>query len=131
MTPDEEATLDDFHKWCADPFDDRSDMTIPDGYEKSAGHPRAPWDLSDMGIDAPPFEPVPCRKCGEASEPRWRAEFKREDDAPSGRGFPHGWDTGISLFIYECPEHGYFANEAQERGYGNSGNRRNGRVAVI
>lgn len=134
MTSEEEAIMEDFRKW--DPTPPTIDQAmlrtwsakVPDGYERVPGPWFIAWDLSDIGIDGPPLTAVPCKTCGEDSQPHARCEFEYEGAASVAN--KRGWHVGISLFVYICPEHGFFVNEAQERGY-NDDRPRNGHRMTI
>jgi hypothetical protein len=116
-----ESVLEEFREAGWRPPTRRDDETwnprenLPDAYMFIP--PRWAWDTTP---DHPPITSVPCLECGEASEPYCRFEFRRYEasdflpvDPHKRRGDP--WKVGISLFAYECVEHGLFINQAIER----------------
>ncbi len=123
MTDEEQEISDDFKRFDVDPNSPKYLQNLPEGYER-VGPSRLAWD---MGFgDEPSSTPVPCVRCGQSSDPSHRIEFVRE-----GLHRPEdGWKVGIALFVYDCPEHGWFINEAKERGFGGSEKARNGKGII-
>ncbi|MGB3231783.1 MAG: hypothetical protein WBB57_13530 [Mycobacterium sp.] len=123
MTDEEKEILQDFKRFDLNPKSPQYGQNVPEGYER-VGPSRWAWD---MGFgDEPSSAPVPCVACGHASNPSHRVEFVREGlHRPSD-----GWKVGIALFVYDCPEHGWFFAQAVERGFGRGASRNGHRVSI-